>query len=367
MRSRFSAWSLSALLLATVACSAQPQVDIPTALVKSSRVIVLPFANYTEVPDLRRPLLRSLRERLTQASIEVVDSGDVAAVLRAERIRNTLELSVAELQTLSSQLDAAYVMTGAVHRLVMTDEFAEFSLAAYLIYIPEARVDWCGTAVVSGGGAETIFTRAVISDTGRVIEKAVKKLFSDFEFGQNEQRVQVTAIATSAGGNGGNIPCHRVALVPLSNETSTPNAGEFLTDHLAVALYRRGFSVVLPGRIRESMIEAGDLTRGETSREVIASLAATCGADLILTGSVSDLTSAGESRFGDIPSLAMELRLIQSSDGQIIWARHLDRGGESSAALFGTGITTATGGLAAEAARAAVKKIPVVRKRVSPS
>ena len=124
--------------------------------------------------------------------------------------------------------------------------------------------------------------------------------------------------------------CRRIAVVIMGNESATRFAGHIVTNQLLAALHRAGFTIVDPGRVRELMLDARELTQGEMSAALLARCRDELGADFLLTGSVSDYSSSRLAGF-DAPSAAFEARLIDTARGDLIWARSYAREGKDSA------------------------------------
>jgi TolB-like protein len=356
------------LTITLIACLLAPpvraqEVDVYHALVKSSRVIVLPFLNLSNWPGLRDEVMLGIRNQLAGAELDLCDPVETGDALRNERLRNTAELSVEGLQTLSTELAAAYVLTGTIHRFACTDEAAEISLAARLIYVPDLTVVWTNSAVYYSGGAVSLFSANIHGDTARVIDAAVRRLLRDFGFAPRHPRRPIQTIRARHGHQHLKFDCSTIALVPLANETTTEFGGEMLSDLLAVALYRRGFHLVDGGRIHETLLSGDDLSRGQSSLLTLQRLHDDLAADLVLTGAVSSLTSSEGVRFGDIPTIALELRLIDPQSGLVVWSRNYHRSGDDTEGLFGTGKAESAAMMARDMTHDVVNSFNIVRAR----
>jgi TolB-like protein len=312
---------------------------------------------------LRDELLLGIRQNLAGRGIELADPVQTADALRRSRLRNTTELGVEELQSLSSELSAAYVLTGSIHRFESAPEAAEMSLAARLIYIPDLTVVWARTAALYTGGPVSLFTSSAGSDTARLIGAGVRRLLGDFAFKPLHPLRAVSDLRSARGDSRTTYPCRRIALIPLANETTTEFGGEMISDQLFAALYHRGFQIVDAGRVREVMLNDNDLSRGELTLETLRHLHDDLAVDLVLTGSVSTLTSADATRFGDMPEIAVELRIVDAASGLVIWSRNFSRRGSDSEGLFGTRKSESAALMARDLARDAVGGLRTVRAK----
>ena len=287
--------SVFALLL-SVSLSRSQEVDVYHTLVKSSRVVLLPFLNLSDWPGLRDEVMQEVRARLAVRELELADPDQTADALRAARLRNPTELGVAELHALSQELAAAYVLTGTIHRFECTPEAAEISLAARLIYVPELRVEWANSAAYYSGGAASLFSRNIGGDTARVITRGVRRLMQGFAVGGPGTRRPVVELRGRGRGGPRDFPCCTLAVVPLANETLTEFGGELVTDQLYASLFRRGFTLSESGRVREVMLAGDDLSRGQAAQATLRHLREDLAVDLVLTGTLSSLSSATATR-----------------------------------------------------------------------
>jgi hypothetical protein len=124
------------------------------------RVAILPLHNFTRA-DLAHEKIRDIMEtELLQLEVfEVVDRGEVDAVLRELRITSPSEISPSILKKISQELNVQAVLTGAVDEYE-TERSGNISLAFVavslkLIDAKSAKVIWQITSSEKGGGALT--------------------------------------------------------------------------------------------------------------------------------------------------------------------------------------------------------------------
>ncbi len=321
------------------------------------RILVLPFANYTDSSGLRDEVMMRLQIELAERSFEYIDPDRMNEVLRRNRIRLTAEPTSSELRTLTTELGAQYLLAGSIHRLVVSPQISELSVGSYLLNSASLEVVWMGFSVFQSGGAPALLSSGAETDVPTMVRKTVRDLMKDFSVSEPESRKPVTGIQSKSG----SFPCDKIAVIPVANETSTSFAGELLTDQLRAALFRRGFRVVAPGLVREGMLSSKDLTRGQSNAELREYLLNEYGANILMTGTVSKVTASDGTMFGDIPELELECQLSDAATGSILWARTRSRRGDDTALLFGTHVTLGVGGLANDAARDLVHAIPLTR------
>ncbi len=131
---------------------------------------------------------------------------------------------------------------------------------------------------------------------------------------------------------------HRVAILPFQNVTQDHTAGErvssvFLTEVLALGV----FDVAEPGQVakllRSERIETVDTLAPPDFKKLGAALKV----DAFFLGSISDFM---ESRSGStaIPTVTIQLRLVEAESGVTIWSASQTRSGATaSARLLGIG------------------------------
>ena len=124
------------------------------------RVAILPLHNFTRA-DLAHEKIRDILEtELLQLEVfEVVDRGEVDAVLRELRIKSPPEISPPMLKKISQKLNVQAILTGAVDEYE-TQRSGNVSLSFVavslkLIDAKSAKVIWQITSSEKGGGALT--------------------------------------------------------------------------------------------------------------------------------------------------------------------------------------------------------------------
>jgi TolB-like protein len=111
----------------------------------------------------------------------------------------------------------------------------------------------------------------------------------------------------------------RIAVLPLENLTSHPNAGVIASELISTELYRRNLFVQTePTRARNQLaaakIEADRLADTSYGQKVAELL----GVDAVLVGSVSEYGYQHGLR--EEPTVGMTVRLVRAGDGTVLWA-----------------------------------------------
>ena len=339
------------------------QTDPFEALVKASRVAVLPFANYAEVPAVMPQIMSLVRAELRRRGVEQADSLTVADVLREHRVRNTNELTADQIQDLSNELAAAYLLVGSLERYVQGDGGAEVALSARLIYVPTTSIEWVGTASRHTLNGIRLLNLGREPSAEKLASRAVRDLFRDFRYLRPEHRMRVESVRVRDGRHFRRQVCESILTLQFSNETDLFMSGGIVTNRIVAALERFGYSVVEPGRTREAMLEQGSITPGNASAELLKICRDHLGVNLLLTGTVSRFDCPSTIGIDLIPSIAIEARLTDVSTGYVVWAQTFQSDGRDTNFLFGTGTTYSITSVADRVAAKLIKAIPAHRAR----
>ena len=355
--------ALVACLIGSATSSLAQHVDPFDVFVKGSRVAVLPFANYAEAPAAMPLVMQQVRDELSKRSVDLVTADAVAEVLRRYRVRNTNELSVELVQQVSSDLAAAYLLVGSLDRYLAVEEGGEIALSARLIYVPTANIEWAASCDVHTADGIKLLGFGIVKNADRLSRHAVKELLSSFRFKRPTKAKRVDAVRLAGGGNALMLPCQTLVVLPFANESGLHFAGNVMTQRLVTALFDAGFNVADPGRIREAMLEQGDVSPGKATMSLLKACQEQTGADLMLTGTVSRLTGSAAGGF-EIPAhLEVEARLIDCRSGDVVWGKNLQSESDDGALLFGAGLRHGIGSVMDHLANRLARAIPARRVR----
>ena len=352
------AW-IAVLGLFMLETEAIAQSDPFEAIVKSSRVAVLPFANYAEVPAAMPAVMEMVRAELNRLDAELVTADAISETLRKYRVRNTNELSVERIQQLSDDLSVAYLLMGSLDRYVESEEGAEVALSARLVYVPTISIEWAAASAVHTADGIKVLELGTLRSPQRILKHAVAELFDDFGYQRPKRMKRVEAVCQGQD----NIPCAQLLVLPFGNETSVHHAGSMVTQRVVAALFAEGFTVTDPGRMREAMLDNNDLTPGLATASLLKKCSEQTGADVVLTGTVSEYVGPTPLGFDTIPAVAVEARVIDGRTGALIWAKTLRCSGNDGAKFFGTGTTRSLGAVTDHLAAKLAKSIPVRKAR----
>ena len=144
-----------------------------------------------------------------------------------------------------------------------------------------------------------------------------------------------------------NVIAGTVAVIPFDAvEARDPTAAaETVTNLTLAVLHRSGVKVADPAAVEELLRLRGVRWRGGLDALSRGALRAAVGAELFLTGTVERYDVAG-SRLSPDPAMALSARLIDASDGRILWLDGLEWTGRDTAGPFGLGRVHAPGDMA---------------------
>jgi TolB-like protein len=135
-------------------------------------------------------------------------------------------------------------------------------------------------------------------------------------------------------------PYKTLAILPFNNYSGTEDAGKQVTDAFLVEFLKKPFfNVVEPGQVdgvmRDERIRSSDQINYATAKFFKDKLAA----DYVLIGAVNEYTyqKKGES---ETPLVGFSARILDTSNGQIIWAATHSRSGDDAELIFNWGMVT---------------------------
>lgn len=336
-----------------------------SVLSAGERIALLPLVDSGEESASRGPLTSELRSQLIRDGFDLISEDSVAATLRQLRLRNTAAPLDAEIETMAGLMGADFLLVGTIHRFRTDTLLSEACVCVRLIRTSDLVVAWNNCVTRSGGGEISLLTARATRSGTRLARAVARKLVSDFTLEPKKRRTEVTGLVV---GRREKItqPCSTVAVIPPTDEQGYSLGSEMIGDLLGVALRRRGVNVADRGRVRAVMLEGEDLRYGQSVKDISRLLRDSLGVDLILTGSISELTLARDAGLGAQPVVALQLRWIDPSSDAVIWAETLERKGDDRKGLFDVGIVHSPALLAKQVVDDFVSDLRLVRRRVEP-
>jgi hypothetical protein len=333
----------------------------------SDRIAVLPLTNRSQrgapLSEIRDRLIRELELQ----GFELIEEDDLENFMRRHRMRYTAGLSEEMAEVLADE-------TGARGALITTlDLYDErnppkMALTSRLVSTGDRpRILWMESAVRVGDEAPGGFDLGLVSDPWALAETVIDEIVEAVPRGESGG-------GTSRGKPG--VPSRktrwkfrprtyyaspelpvvrdeagRIAVLPFSNDSTTPYAGEILTDQVIRHLVEVGADVVEPGIVRQVMLEARQFYSEGPSVPETDILRLHLEADVVVFGEVTRYRE----KLGAEPAQAEFLvRAIDTASRELIWASNSFAGGNRGVFFFGIRQVHAAQALASELARALV-------------
>jgi TolB-like protein len=156
-------------------------------------------------------------------------------------------------------------------------------------------------------------------------------------------------------------PNKTLAILPFDNYSGKEDAGKQVANAFLVELLKMpSFHVVEPGEVdrvmREERIRSSnqiDLNAAKLFKEKLL-------AEYVLIGAVNefDYLKDGDR---DVPSVGFAVRLLDTSNGQIVWAANYSRRGDDHELIFGWGLVNSLTELTQTSVRDAVSRIKIAQ------
>jgi TolB-like protein len=118
----------------------------------------------------------------------------------------------------------------------------------------------------------------------------------------------------------------RIAVLPFENFTSDEHADEKIRRIVITELLSRGRDVVEPGEVTRLLKELKIKSIGSMKTAEIQELGKTLGVEAVMMGSV-EAFGIGRGVSVTYPEVTINLRLIETSSGNIIWSMRHSTGG----------------------------------------
>lgn len=152
-------------------------------------------------------------------------------------------------------------------------------------------------------------------------------------------------------------PYKNLAILPFDNLSGKEDAGKQVANMFLVELLKKSFfRIVEPGEVdrvlREERIRSSDNIDMKNARLLNEKL----GADLLLIGAVNEYDyMIIEGR--QIPKVGFTVRLLDASNGEIVWAATYSRKGDDTELIFGWGLVSSLSDLAQKSVRDVLKSL----------
>jgi TolB-like protein len=360
LRRRFRA--LAFTVCAGVACAARAE--------EAARLGLLPIENLTEAQVDTEGFRAALQEALLARGIATVHPQVIDDGLARHRVRFTGGLDEATGLVLR---EVAGVSAFLVTSIEMVDDSANprFGVAARLLRVEDEgiRPVWAGSYHQAGDDSPGAFGRHLIYDIAVLEQRALGWIADDVaariaangapsapeKLPSAQRRFRPKSLFVAQGSPPPAGGARKIVVLPFRNHSTNPYAGEILAQEITHELIRRGASgVVERGVLRKALLDLRIIQEGGISLAQADLLRALLGADLVVTGTVSDWRDAqsGNSALVEFTAYAVDTQAKRAT-----WLGRSRGEGNAGAYFFGLREVRTAPVLAVELVRGLLEEI----------
>lgn len=339
------------LLLAALILVVTPSYSGPAEGGVPPGVAVLPIQNRSDTVAPIERIQADLTAQLVWQGVSVLAPEDLEAFMRRHRMRYVGGINGELARALADETGVRSVL------ITSLDLYADrippkAALTARLVSTgEEPRILWTGSASASGDAAPGFLGLGLVDDIGTILDRTVRAIGTAAArqaavpgepaaepdgSGRRPGRRFRPKVHFSApsipvlGGEGA-----RIAVLPLSNESTMPYAGEIVTDLLIEGLTQAGFLVIEPGVVRQTLLESRLIQPQGPSVPQAAILDAELDLDRVIFGEVSGYQEAGAGSLH--PVVDFGVRVMDVPTRQVVWASISHTRGNEDVFFFDVG------------------------------
>jgi TolB-like protein len=302
------------------------------------RLAVLPLKRGVRHRETLDTVDRALRFQLSHYGTVI---GDVTSrqALRKMRLRDPDSAPPQVLRQLANELDVEWLVVATVHD-APGYRVPDLAVSARLYHGQSGQLYWAEFTARSGLDNQTVLGLGNIDSIDLLAPILVRRLLANLPL-------------ASTGGSRpeensapGSARLGRLAVIPMTAyvDQDAVAVADTGTEAIRAVLHRAGFSLADPGCVAQTLRRNQAAAWGEVPEQVRLELSDTCGADHLVTGSIESWIVGGSGTEPD-PSVAVALRLLDASTGQILWMGSKEAHGWDSGTLFGLGRVHSRGAL----------------------
>lgn len=145
----------------------------------------------------------------------------------------------------------------------------------------------------------------------------------------------------------------RMAILPFDNLSSTQGAGKSMEGLVLIEFLKRStLKVVDPGEVSAALSKERIRLATSIPKETVRALGGGLGVGFLMMGTVHqyEMQSVSGAGAGNIPVIALTVRIIDVESGDIVWASTITRRGNDRELVFGIGKIQSLNALAEETA-----------------
>lgn len=133
----------------------------------------------------------------------------------------------------------------------------------------------------------------------------------------------------------------KMAVLPFDNISKTQGAGKSMENIILIEFLKTSpIKIIDPGEVSAALSEERVRLATAIPRETLQNLGKRLGVDMFLVGVVHEYEmqlASGAGGAGQVPLIAVTLRVIDAGSGDILWASNATRTGIDKESVFGIG------------------------------
>jgi len=315
-------------------------LGVSTTSEAATRIAVLPFQNVSG--HLRSPgiIIPLIEPALRAHGYEVVVASALEPFLAQHRIRATNKLSRDQVVTLGKEFGAAFAMVGSIDLFADTPGNPQWGLSARLLESGTGKIAWADAAGFTGDDFTGFLGLGTVTSPETLAERVVEMLFRSLPLAGAAGEEQKAALAARSRKAARRVfrdprldtePPKRVALLPFENGTERRGAALIMDDLMLAGLSRMGrFEMVDAGETQQVLQGLGLAPYGAIDLESLRRIGDTAGVDAVLLGRVQDYNEGLRPGTSTSPSIALDVRMLDTRTGRILWMGYNEGQGEES-------------------------------------
>ena len=333
-----------------------------------ARLGVLPVENLTDAPIDTEAFRAALQETLLASGVPSLDPALIDDGLARHRVRfvggldETTALSLREIGGVG-----LFLVTSI--ELFDDSPNPRFGVAYRLLRIEDdgVRAFWAGSFHQAGDDAPGLFGRHLVDDVAVLWHRALDRIAEDVSarlasdgggagrLPSGQRRFRPKSLSVAQGSTPAPGTARKIVVLPFRNNSANPHAGEIVAQEILHELIRRGGAeVVERGVVRKALLDLRIIQEGGISLAQADLLRALVGADLVVTGTVTDWNDSRVDRpsLVEFTAYAVDTRLQRA-----VWLARSRGEGDAGAYFFGLREVRTAPVLAVELVRSLLEEI----------
>ncbi len=354
-------WGLLVLLVLSGCASPQRRADAPLEpgslladgdvdgplAVRSRTVAVLPLENLSGGKAPLEDMGLSLRKRLKEDGLRLLEDRVLTKFMKRHRIRNTGSLSSHAAKAFKDEVGVEAVLMTSLEAYKDGNPPKISLISRLLLSGEEPEIVWMDGIGLSGEESPGLLGLGRIEEADALLERATRYLteslmsflagegptsrsapFGAF-YGRHRPRTSFRSPIIDATRG------HSIAVIPFLNRSERRSAGKIVTLHFVKQLTRTEiFAVVEPGLVREQLLKYRVIMPAGPSlaNADLISNPDSLGVDLVLSGTVFDYQDAV-----GIPKVDFSVKIIEKRSREVVWSSRSYNNGEEGVFFFDLG------------------------------